>query len=417
MELRVLNFCRGYVRIRISGSGCDRFFNLCAFHELLLWDLLPSGESYEACISRADFRKLRAIVRKSHVAVRIVRRYGLPFFLHKYRKRRVYVVGIAAALLFMAWLSSHIWNISIEGNLSQTDDVIFEYLETAGICHGMPKAGIDCRTLAAEIRNYFTQFSWVAAELKGTRLIIHVKEGITGEDEENFYPLGNVAEESGPTSLVATKSGTILSMYVRKGRPLAAIGDEVEKGTELVSGALPVYNDSQEIESWQYVDADADIVIRTQMSYRDVLSFAHTERSFTGKEKKQYLLRLGEMPFSLPFSFGSFETYTVLGRQTQLRLMENFYLPIYIEELTAKEYENRQVVYTKEEAREILRANLTYFMKNLEEKGVQIFENDVKIEWNEKSAVASGTLTVGEYAVRRTAGGQTEEESQENEYG
>ena len=56
-------------------------------------------------------------------------------------------------------------------------------------------------------------------------------------------------------------------------------------------------------------------------------------------------------------------------------------------------------------------------MQNLNEKGVQIFENDVRIEWTEKSAIASGILTTGENAVSRVKTDSMEEELQQNEYG
>ena len=159
------------------GTSYDRFLNLCAFHKIILWDLVPSGEGYEAYLTKKDFRRLRGIVRKSHASVRITERHGLPFFVHKYRKRKFYVLGIAAAALFMMWLSSRIWEISIDGNLSQTDDIIFEYLTEAGIVHGMKKSDVDCQELSTGIRDYFTEFSWVTAELKGTRPFDSRKRG------------------------------------------------------------------------------------------------------------------------------------------------------------------------------------------------------------------------------------------------
>ncbi len=408
MEKRFLDYIRGYVRIQIIGNNYDRFLNLCAFHGIRLWDLRPEGEAYEAFITRGDFKRLKGIVKKSHAAVRIRERHGLPFFIHRNRKRKVYVAGIAAAMIFMVWLSSHIWNISIEGNLSQTDDIIFEYLDHSGIYHGMWKASVDCKALAADIRNYFTDFAWVAAELKGTRLIIHVKEGILGENEEK-------ETEKEPSSLAASCAGIVESIYVRKGRPMVQAGDEVEKGTLLVSGALPVYNDSKEIASWQYVSADADIVISRKRTYRDVVSLQGEEKEYTGREKHTYLFRLGGMPFALPDLSEDFEQCDTVSELTQLRLSENFYLPVYIQKFTGKEYEKKEIIYTKEQSREILNTNFQYFVKNLEEKGVQIFENDVKIEWNEKSAIASGVLTTRERAVSRVQTDIVEEEIQSYE--
>ena len=194
-------------------------------------------------------------------------------------------------------------------------------------------------------------------------------------------------------------------------------GDTVKKGDLLVSGILPVYNDGGEIISRKYVYADADIVIQRQQKYYDRLNLKTQAKRYTGRERKRILLRIGDWPFSLPDHFEQFEQYDLYSETTQYKLMENFYLPVFIQKFTAKEYEKQEIIYTKEQATGILTGNLQYFLENLEEKGVQIFENNVKIEWNEKSAIASGTLTTGAYAVNRVAAENTEEELQENEYG
>ncbi len=396
MEQRFLDFVRGYVRIVITGNTYDRFLNLCAFHGIRLWDLTVCGESYEASILRRDFKKLKAIVKKSHAAVRIKRRYGLPFFIHKYRKRRVYAAGIGAAVLFLLWLSSHIWSIQIEGNLSQTDDVIFEYLEQNGISHGMRKTRVDCRDLAADIRNYFTQFAWVAAELKGTQLIIHVKEGILADPEE-----ANTGSAEEPSDLTASKGGIVESIYVRSGMPEVVVGDEVETGDLLVSGALPIYNDTQEIVSYQYVAADADIIIRRAVPYRDMVQKTVEVKQYTGEKRQKWLLRIGEIPFALPGGFSRLQTYDTVAETVQLEPLPNFYLPVYLEKITARAYEKQKIERTEEEMERLLAENLQYFLEDMTEKGTQIFEKNIRIERQETSAAAVGTLTVGEPAVKR----------------
>ncbi len=405
------NLLKGYVRIRIIGNSYDRFLNLCAFHGIRLWELLPKDEAYEACVDRKDFKKLKAIVKKSHASVRITERHGLPFFIHRYRKRRIYLAGIAAAFALMVWLSAHVWNISIDGNLSQTDDVIFEYLEGAGIRHGMWKSGVDCKALASDIRNNFNQFAWVAADMKGTRLTIHVKEGILGEEEDK------TEEDAEPSSLVAARAGTVVSIYTRNGTPMVQAGDEVKKGDLLVSGALPICDDGGEVVSRQYVSADADIVIQSKRRYYDEAPFSVTKKRYTGREKSSWMLQAGAVPFSLPDDFGALKQYDLVSELTQCRLAKNFYLPIYIRKFTAKEYESVEMIRTKEEVLGVLQADFREFYKNLQEKGVQLFENDVKIEWNEKSAIATGTLLVGEQAVRRTAVEDREEELPDDEHG
>lgn len=397
---------QGYVRIRISGAACGRFLNLCAFHHIVMWELIPAGDAYEASLTVRDFRRLKEIVRKSKVSLRIVQRCGFPFFLHRYRKRKFYVIGIMAAACLLLWLSSHVWRITIDGNVSQTDETLFAYLEEHGIYHGMRKSGVDCHALAAELRNSFGAFSWVAAELEGTQLQIHVREGMYGKTEAANeqvpdYPQGNISET--PSSLAAPEDGTLVSLYVRKGVALSKAGDEVKKGQILVTGALPVYNDSQEVAGYQYVAADADIVIRTELAYSDTAQAAIRQKVYTGREKTQYLLEAGDLPFALPSSFDSLSRYDVTGAEHQMRLAEHFYLPVRLVAYTAREYEYCEVLRSQEELEALLAANLQIFMKNLEEKGVQIFENNVKIEWSGTSAIASGTLSVGITGADRVA--------------
>lgn len=430
MEQRILSFLKGSVKILICGSSCDRFLNLCAFHSIRIRSLLPTENAYTAEVSVRDFRRLRPIVRKSHVRIRILKRQGLPFFLYQYRKRKFYLAGIGAAVLFMIWLSSHIWNISIEGNLSQTDDAVFEYLDQNGIIHGMSKSQIDCKELADQIRDYFSQFSWVSVQLKGTRLLIEVKEGRFLKQEEemsNTVLQSNEQAESSvqaedssefqTASLAASAGGIVRSIYVRKGVPLVKAGDEVSIGTLLVSGAVPICDDSQVIVSWQYVNADADIVIETKMQYEDEIFLETEEHIYTGQEDSAWQIQVGTALFALPTSFPKFGSCSIVTDLKQLEPMKNFYLPIYLRKFTAKEYKVQQVVHTKEETEQLLRSNLEYFIKKLEEKGVQIFENDVKIEWNEMSARAAGILTLGEPAFQSVAVGTTEEELLKNEYG
>ena len=50
--------------------------------------------------------------------------------------------------------------------------------------------------------------------------------------------------------------------------------------------------------------------------------------------------------------------------------------------------------YTKSEAKQIAEENLSKYITNLQEKGVQIRENNVTIEVDEKKCKAFGTLKV-----------------------
>ena len=74
------------------------------------------------------------------------------------------------------------------------------------------------------------------------------------------------------TDLVTDVGGAVESIVVRKGTPLVMQGDLVEPGTIVVSGSLPLENDSGEISGYEYCSSDADVWIRTTLDYKDVFS-------------------------------------------------------------------------------------------------------------------------------------------------
>ena len=162
---------------------------------------------------------------------------------------------------------------------------------------------------------------------------------------------------------------------------------------------------------------DADLVIRTSVAYEDSFSLAYQQKNYTGKERIQHLLTLGTLSFSLPGPGSSYENSDFLTETRQLKLFENFYLPVYIKKITEKEYYYSDNIYAKTQAEEIASVHFHEFMKNLEEKGVQIFENDVKINWNENFCIVSGTVWIGKNASVPRAIQETQEEELLNEHG
>lgn len=77
----IFRYIRGYVKIRVQGYSPERFLNLCRYHQILIWGLMPRGNAYEMYLSLDGFRKLRPIIRKTHTKVALLERYGLPFFI------------------------------------------------------------------------------------------------------------------------------------------------------------------------------------------------------------------------------------------------------------------------------------------------------------------------------------------------
>ena len=380
----------GYVRVRLTGRSPERFFNLCRSSKILLWNIACEKEEYRFFLLLPDFYRIRPFARKAGVRVRIQEKLGLPFFLYRNRKRKLFAVGAASFFLLLFVLSHFIWNISFSGNLLFTDDMLTGQLREIGVCYGMPKRGVDCDRIEEELRSCCSRIVWVSAHVSGTRLQIRIRENETAD--------GIPLREESPRNLVAETAGTVVSILVRAGKAVVQPGDEVEKGQILVEGMLPVTNDSGEVERTLFVRADADIRLRTTKIYREWVPHFQTVRSYTGKMQRGFRLRAGAVDILVMPPLAGKRNWDLTGVSRQIVLFGDFFLPVWTEAITAREYEKVERKRTKTELNDLTKAVHERKLQKLTEKGVQIIENDVKILDNSNGWIICGSMTVEEEA-------------------
>ena len=394
MLLSLIRYVKGYLRICIIGYSPERFLNLCSRRHIYLWGLKPCGNRYEMYITVAGFRKLKPIIRKTKTKVVILKRYGLPFFLHKYRKRKVFFSGAVGCIVSLYLMSCFVWNIHIEGNYTRTDETLLAYLETKNVRHGMRKSEINCAQIAKDIRKEFNDIIWVSASVEGTRLMIDVKENTDTIKE-------NLKKEGKTTDLIASEEGEVVKIITRTGTPVVEPGDKVKKGDLLVSGRVEIKNDAKEVVDYKYQAADADVYIRTALSYEESLPFRYKKKVYTDKERKMLLFRTQKYSFDSILFPPKYEHAEVFTEEEQLKLGEHFYFPFFYGVRTIREYKLENERRSKEEMQKILSRKFQVFCRDLEKKGVEIVEKNVKIYNETQSAKAKGELILIQKAEKR----------------
>ena len=386
-----LKYLKGYLRIKVWGFSPERFMNLCSNREILLWDITRDGEIYYMNISLKSFYQLKGIARKTGTRVAICKRYGLPFFMPTLLQKKVFLAGLFLTVFFWLWSSLYIWNIEINGNYQITNDVLLSFLTQNEVKIGMRKKELQIENLEKEIRKTFPQVIWTSAKLSGTKLIIDMKENDKPVIQEK-------TKEEGGYDFVSEFEGTIVSMIVRNGVPLVNIGDTVEKGTVLVDGKVPIYNDDATIREYTYVRADADILLEHTKTFHADLPFDYVRKEYTGRTKERIFIRLGEREWKMPEN-RPFLLYDSVIKSNQPLVFEKLSIPVYLGSYNYREYLNVEYEYTLEQAETLLTKKILAFLKELEEKGVQIIEKNVKID------SSGGKWTIdGEFLVRELVG-------------
>ncbi|MBS5398623.1 MAG: sporulation protein YqfD [Lachnospiraceae bacterium] len=397
-----IRWLQGYIRLCVAGYSPERFLNMCCFHNLFIWGLEPTEKGYEMYMSISDFRKLKPIIRKTHTKVTLEGRYGFPFFLARYRKRKLFFAGLFLCAVLLRAYSLFIWDIHFEGNERYPDTTLAEFLESEGVAPAMLRSRVDCPGIVKAIRKEYNDIVWVSASIDGSRLKIQIKENEDTFPEKDASVVPDGGEEK-PVDLIASADGVVTKIVTRSGVPQVHVGDTVKKGDILVLGRVEVVNDSQEVVSYQYHRSDADVFADTQMEYTDTLPLTYQEKVYDGKKKYQPFIRLADWTVSVGSIKNKYEHSERVTEETQIRLGENFYLPLFYGMKSVKSYSLVERTYSEEEARRLLSLDFKRFCEDLEEKGVQIRENNVKIHLYEDSASASGTVYLNERITEEAA--------------
>ena len=388
--IALIQFLKGYLRIRVWGFSPERFMNLCSMRNILLWDIAKEGDVYYMNISLKGFRSLRPIARKTGTRVVILQRHGLPFFVPVLWKRKIFILGLLLCISFWIFSSFFIWDIELSGNYQITEDIFMSYLKSNHVTVGMRKRDLDIEALEKGIRRQFQIVTWTSARLDGTKLIIQIKENDTP-------PILSEEEEEGGKDLIAPFDGKIISMIVRNGVPKVSIGDEVTEGMVLVEGKIPVLNEDSTVREYQYVASDGDIIIEHTITCEETLPFDHIEKEYTGRTKVKYFLRIGNIEVKLDEE-QPFLVYDSVIREKVPVLFQKLSIPVMAGSITHREYSNVEYTYSEEEARKILSEKINEFFSSLEEKGVQIIEKDVTIIRGGSAWMLNGSLLVQERA-------------------
>lgn len=380
------HYRKGYLLVQLRGFSPERFLNLCMANQIEIWELVNREGYYQFYMTLDGYRKIRPLVRKAHVRLKILGRFGLPFFLYRNRRRKLYGAGCAAFFVILFLMSQFIWNITIEGNYRFTDDMLLHYLNRQEIRYGICKNRIDCDSLEESIRSQYPEIIWVSARVSGTRLMIKIKE--------NEVMAAIPVKDEKPRDLVADQAGVITSMVVRKGKAQVAVGDTVEKGQVLVSGTIPIYNDAEELVNCQYVRADADIRVQTDYSYSEEIPHLTGERVETGRKRHGVQVRLFHysLVFLLPQT-GEL-SWEFVRESRQVKVFGDFFLPVWIDHIVGREYELYDRFLTNGELEAIKNEINDAKIQNLEQKGVQIIENNVKILDKSSAWVIQGDFVV-----------------------
>ena len=336
----LLNIILGYVTVEVEGYFIERFINLCNSQKIFLWNLKRTHSTRIIInIGIKDFKKLKPIARKTKCRVKMQKKKGIPFLLHKYQKRKIFFIFFLLIILSIIILSNFIWNIEITGNENISSKEIQKLLEENNFKIGKCKIGLTTKELIQQIRLERSDIAWIGIEIEGTNATVKIVEADLKPD---------IIAEDEYCNLIATKDGMITKVIAQNGTPLVKEGDVVTKGTILVGGWL-----EGKYTGTRYVHANGDVQAKVWYSQKEKIPLKQVEKVKTGNEENKYSVKINNFKINLTKGVSKFKKYDTIEASKKLKLFSNFYLPIEIYTKTFQEYEERELIYTPEEAKSI----------------------------------------------------------------
>ena len=362
---KLLEYVTGYVNIIIEGYYIEQFINICNNMQIDLWNIKKENAiKVFASIYVSDFKKLKQICKKTKCKIKIQSKKGLPFTIKKYKKRKFFLFFLLVIILTIIILSNFIWNIEIEGETDIPKEEILELVKSEGLDIGKLKGKIDTKEVINKIRLERDDISWVGIEIEGTNAIIKIVEA----DEKP-----EIIDEDEYCNIVADKNAMILKVSAQNGTPLVKEGDIVTNGDIIISGWM-----EGKYTGKQYVHAQGEVLAKVWYTTTEKVYFQETKKIETGQAENSYSVKINNFQINLPKTLPKFQKYDTIEEYKKLKLFSNFYLPFEIVKYTYKEYEEKVVIHSFEEAKQI---GIDMAKETLQEDidGKEILDKQVKV--------------------------------------
>lgn len=341
MYIKILiYYILGYVNIVVEGFFIERFINTCISKKIFFWKTNRMKSTvFSANIGVRNYKEVVKIAKKCQCKIRITNKKGIPFLLNKYRKRKIFVVTLGIIILGIITIFNFIWNIEIKGVDEIKQREIMEFIQNEGIAIGKYKNNIDLQSLINKIRIQRDDIAWVGMEIKGTNLIVDVVEAdkkpeIINEDEY--------------CNVVADKDGIIVKVKAQNGTPAVEEGTTVKKGDILIQGWL----EGKHTEN-RYVHAEGEVMAKVWYSEKEKVYYKQNYENKTGNHEKKYTLNVNNFKINFFKTLSNFENYDTIRTIKKLKITSNFYLPVEIIVDENFEKQNNEIIYDKNEAKEI----------------------------------------------------------------
>ncbi|KXG75874.1 sporulation protein YqfD [Thermotalea metallivorans] len=377
--VKLWNFLRGYVVIRIEGLTLEKFINYAIARGIYLWDIVRIDyTTLEAKVGLSGYKELRHIVKRAGCKVKINMKIGYPFFMHKIKARKMLMFGFMIAISLVILTTSFIWDVEVRGTESIPEEKIVKTLYELGLSPGIFKYKLDLASIENQIMIEMEELAWIGIEIRGTKAIVEIVEKV--------HPPQKIPMEI-PCDIIASKNGVIEKIIAKNGDAMVQKGDIVKAGKILISGTV-----IREGSDPRYVHALGEVFAKTYYEKNDEMSIIKVNKIKTGNRFIKRTVKIGSTQLMLSFGDIPFSNYIVESRKKSLFQWRNIQIPV---EIIIDEY--YEVIVQRERidpetVKKALMEKLTVELAKQMPPHITILNQDIK--YQEENNIIRAKLTI-----------------------
>lgn len=379
--LWLYRYIKGYLLIKISGANAYELINMASFNKTpIFWCKYVKGDVL-GYMTIENFKHLRKHKRGIKCKVKILKKYGLPFIISRYKNRYGILLGFIIFFIFLEFMSGFIWNIDVRGNSKISDNEILTVCKEMGIKEGTKKSKINTIYSAQQLLLKNENLAWASLNIETCNLTVNVTEVKKKEQGKKF------------SNLIARDDGVVEKIDVTSGNVLVRVGQEVKEGDVLVSGII------EKADETLFVASKGKIFIKQTKEFTYKEKYAQEKVVLKGKDIN--VKHFNIFGIKIPLTLKNVSKCKEVKKEQKPLEIFNKKLPLTLINLKYKEQEKAKLEFSEIELLEKIDKRCQKDIEKLD--AVSVVENNV----TSKSSVDYLTVTKTFTIVRDI--GRTEE--------
>lgn len=354
----IINVIKGTYVLKVEGRYPERLFNIASSKGIYLYDIQKCEDgSTTLSVSKKGGKLLLSLV-PENLTVTILSKYGLPFFLFRYRYRIVLFLLPVLFLISATVFSSFIWNVEISGGNEKTYPKVLSELKKNGVYVGAVKNKISQYDVKRNCLLNIDNLSWIWVDIKGTTAHVTLHEKTEAP---------SIIKIDEPSDVYAQESGVIESIQTYCGIPLVENGQVVQKGQMLITG---VFKSENENIPTYFHHATGKVIARVWKEKEVNIPKKTLIKVPTGRKRSSFGIKIKKNKINFSINSGiSYTEYDKIEKEIKL-----FLLPVHLFKTTYLEVSIKSL---DNDINKSIETSLNEFKKSLMKDGADI--KDVKI--------------------------------------